>query len=74
MAMLITATQLWNRIGACASMKAIQKEIMLVPPLSVYVTCEQPQNWDFSPGKECVCVCVSVVLAVTGKLSIAGLY
>lgn len=57
MAMLIIATQLWNRIGACASRKATQKEIMLVSPLSVYVTYEQPQNWDFSPGKNCMYVC-----------------
>lgn len=57
MAMLIIAMQLWNCIGACVSRKAIQKEIMLVSPLSIYVTYEQPQNWDFSPGKECVYVC-----------------
>lgn len=52
MAMLIIVIQLRNHIGACVSRKAIQKEIMLVPPLSIYIIYEQPQKWVFSPGKE----------------------
>lgn len=58
MAMLIIVMQLWNHIGACVSRKAIQKEIMLVSSLSIYVIYEQPQKWVFSPGKECVYVLV----------------
>lgn len=57
MAMLMIVTQLWNHTGACVWRKAIQKEIMWVSPLSIYATYEQPQQRDFSPGKDCVCVC-----------------